>query len=378
MKIKRFVSEQIEENLEKGKVLILYGPRRSGKTTLLKNLLKKTKLKCRFMLGDDFRDKKALSINSVDELSRLVDGVDLLVVDEAQKIKNIGLSFKIMVDNNPLVMIVASGSASFDLAQKTEVELTGRKKILKLYPLCFSELSGFFGKWETEKRLDEWILYGMYPEVVLKKKLIDKSNYLSFLVGSYLYKDVLELVDINKVSIFEDLLKLLAFQIGKEVSLSELASSLSVSFETVRKYLDLLEKSFVIFRLSGLSRNLRKEISKNDRYYFWDNGVRNVLINNFNCLDLRDDVGQLWENFLAVERMKKLAYEDNRANCYFWRTYDQREIDWVEESGGKMKGFEFKWRKDKFKIPKDFIESYKNSSVELINKQNFLDFIKIG
>lgn len=379
MKIPRIAENIIKKKLIKGKVLVLYGPRRVGKTTLIKEILTKQKSKYLLLSGDVLSERESLSSQETRLLSQVLADNQILAVDEAQKIENIGLNLKILVDNFPDRIFLASGSASFDLANKVGEPLTGRKNTALLYPICFEELTAYLNPHEAYTQLERWLIYGTYPEIVTEENNQKRENYLDELVGSYLYKDILEMEGLKHPDKLVDLLRLLAFQIGQEVSLSELASNLSINRETVERYLDLLEKSFVIFRVSGFSRNLRKEIAKNDRYYFYDNGVRNSLIQNFNPLHLRDDIGKLWENFMYIERIKANHYNGRHANIYFWRTYDQKEIDMIEEREGKLFGYEFKWQGEIKKTTKnEFLETYKNSEIRTITKDNFEAFLKVG
>lgn len=376
MKIQRVLLQTVKHKLEKGKVLILYGPRRVGKTTLLKDLLSDQQSRYIYLNGDELSTRELLSSQDKQKLGELLRENTFLVIDEAQRIENIGLNLKILVDNFPDRVFLASGSASFDLANKLNEPLTGRKNTTLLYPVSFGELKNTFGLFEAKKQLERWLIFGTYPEVVTTSNIQKRKQYLDELVGSYLYKDILEMEGLKHPERLVDLLRLLAFQIGCEVSLAELASNLAINRETVERYLDLLEKSFVILKVSGFSRNLRKEIVKNNRYYFYDNGVRNSLIQNFNELHLRDDIGKLWENFLFIERIKANHYNDRSANIYFWRTYDQKEIDLIEEREGKLFGFEFKWQGEIKKSNKDeFLKAYKNATVQTINKDNFETFL---
>lgn len=331
-----------------------------------------------FLNADELANREALESQDAKKLGALAHGYDLLVVDEAQRVREIGLNLKILVDTYPQLTIIATGSASFDLANKINEPLTGRKSTLNLYPINFEELTREFGLFEAKKQLERWIIWGGYPTSVITGSIQERERLLGELVGSYLYKDVLELDEVKRADKIVDLLRLIAFQIGKEVSIAELASNLALNRETVERYLDLLEKVFVIFRVSGFSRNLRKEVVKNHRYYFYDNGVRNALIQNFNALNLRNDIGQLWENYLVSERMKTNHYHNRSTNSYFWRTYDQKEIDLVEETGGKLYGFEFKWSKDATaskSTVKEFIRTYDNASIETVNSDNYETFL---
>ena len=323
---------------------MLYGPRQVGKTTLIKMLLEKVTAKSIFINADELVYREALSSQNKQVLGDLVAGTELLVIDEAQRVPNIGINLKIMVDNFPKVAVIATGSASFELASKISEPLTGRSLTFHLFPLSYGELCQALGAFEARHRLEQWMVWGSYPVPVTTDSSTLRERLLGELVGAYLYRDILELEGVRRSEKIVDLLRRLAFQIGQEVSLNELASSLSLSRGTVERYLDLLEKVFVIFRLRGFSRNLRKEIAKNQRYYFVDNGVRNSLIQNFNPLSLRNDVGQLWENYLMIERRKVNQELQRSVNAYFWRTYDQKEIDYIEEWGGRLHAFEFKWQ----------------------------------
>jgi len=377
MIIQRLLYKQLTEAIQPGKVVILYGPRRVGKTTLVNQLLSETKLKYRRFVGDNLADAVAFSVPDVRVLLGVVGDARLIVVDEAQKLKDIGLCLKIIVDQMPGVAVVATGSASFDLAQHTEKELVGRYKNFILYPISYEELVSHMGNLEARNLLERWLIYGGYPEAVLEEDTRKRNDYLQTLVGTYLYRDILEFSGVRKPKILTDILQMLAFQIGSEVSWAELANNLKVSTDTIVRYLDLLEKSFVILNVRGLSRNLRKEIYKNSRYYFWDNGVRNALINNFNPLSIRNDKGQLWENFLAIERKKRLGNAGTHPNYFFWRTYDQKEIDWVEEMDGKIFGYGFKWAAVKVNrsTREEFTKAYPGSWVEVVSRDNFEKFL---
>jgi len=377
MKIKRLLLSQLEEKVQPSQVVVVYGPRRVGKTTLIKEYLSSYQGKYLFLNADELASREALESQDANKLGELVNGIDLLVIDEAQRVREIGLNLKILVDTYPQLAIIATGSASFDLANKINEPLTGRKSTLTLFPISFEELVIELGMFEAKKQLEQWIVWGGYPNSVLLNSIQEREQFLGELVGSYLYKDVLELNDIKRADKIVDLLRLIAFQIGKEVSLAELASNLALNRDTVERYLDLLEKVFVIFRVSGFSRNLRKEVVKNHRYYFYDNGVRNSLIQNFNTLNLRDDVGLLWENYLVSERMKTNHYHNRLVNSYFWRTYDQKEIDLIEESGGRLYGYEFKWKQAKLNksTVKEFTSTYPNSLVQGVTNEDFDSFL---
>ncbi len=307
-----------------------------------------------------------------------MEDVELLVIDEAQRVTNIGINLKILIDNNPKAIVLATGSASFDLANKISEPLTGRSITFTLYPVSYQELRLTLGTIETRNQLERWLVWGGYPEIVTNENPSFREKLLSELVGAYLYRDILELDGVRRSEKIVDLLRLLAFQVGQEISIAEIATSLALNRQTVDRYLDLLEKVFVIFKVNGFSRNLRKEVTKNHRYYFYDNGVRNSLIQNFNSLALRNDVGQLWENFLSVERRKVNQNARRSVNSYFWRTYDQKEIDCIEEYGGKLHGYEFKWRVGEIRaaVRKEFIENYPGSILTCINQENFEEFLR--
>lgn len=376
MKISRLLLRQLQVAIQPGKVTILYGPRQVGKTTLVTDLLAETALSHTYINADELTYREALASQNKRTLSELLGGSRLLVIDEAQRVPDIGLNLKILVDNNPQAAIVATGSASFDLARKVSEPLTGRKFTLVLYPVSYPELAATLGSFEAHAQLERWLVWGGYPAIVTAEPSM-RERLLAELVGSYLYRDILELDGVRRAEKLVDLLRLLAFQIGQDVSLAELAANLALSRQTVERYLDLLEKVFVIFKIGGLARNLRKEISKSARYYFWDNGVRNSLIRNFNPLSLRNDVGQLWENYLMVERQKANQYADRLVNTYFWRTYDQKELDCVEERAGELAGYEFKWQgQARPAARREFMAAYPGATVATITPENFTDFLK--
>jgi len=361
--------------LKKNKVLVIYGPRRVGKTTLLNNFLKKTKFKYKLDSGDNIKTQEIISSQDFDKILSYVENYELLAIDEAQRIPAVGLGLKIIVDQRENIYIVVTGSSSFDLSQQVGEPLTGRKRTIILYPLSQKELYFQYNKYELKEKLEEFLIFGSYPEIIISKNKEEKIEILNELVNSYLLKDILSLEKVKSPKVLLDLLKLLAFQVGKEVSLNELSNSLKIDVKTVGRYLDLLEKSFVIKRINGFSRNLRREVTKKAKYYFIDNGVRNGVISQFNDLSLRNDQEELWENFMVSERMKKLAYSKIYRNLYFWRTYDGQEVDLVEEGEGKLFGYEFKWSdRKKSKKPKDW-DSYENSEFRVINRENYLDFV---
>ncbi|MBD3264939.1 MAG: AAA family ATPase, partial [Candidatus Omnitrophica bacterium] len=350
-------------------------PRRCGKTTLLKHFLKEQEEKYLLVSGEDVTVQSYLSSQSVEKLKSFAGENKLLVVDEAQKVKNIGINIKLLLDHVSDIKIIATGSSSFDLARQIGEPLTGRKYTLRMFPLAQLELNNIQSRKETDALLEQRLIYGSYPEVILAKSDKERAAYLKEIVNSYLYKDILELEGIRHSDKLVRLLQLLAFQIGKEISYNEFGQQLGMSKNTVDKYFDLLQKTFVIIKLSGFSRNLRKEISKNPRYYFYDLGIRNALINNFNPLSVRNDLGMLWENYIIMERIKRQEYLGILSNNYFWRTYQQKEIDFIEERDGNLYGYEIKWGDSKSKSPEEWLKAYKGSKFEIITKDNYLEFI---
>jgi len=373
MNINRAFS-QIEPLLKPNKVVVIYGPRRVGKTTLLNEFLKTTKLKYRLDSGENIRIQEILGSQVFKKIGEYIGGNELIAIDEAQNIKGIGLGLKIIVDNFPDIKVIATGSSSFDLAGQIGEPLVGRKTTINLYPFAQLELAQEQNAFDLKQKLEDFLLFGSYPNVYTAKTKDEKIGALNDIADSYLLKDVLAIDSVKKPKIIIDLVKMLALQIGSEVSLTELAQNLSVNLNTIAKYLDILEKGFVIISCGALRRNLRNEIRGKKKYYFYDNGVRNALLSQFNGLSLRNDTGALWENFIFTERLKTRAYKNIYANYYFWRTYQQKEIDLVEEYGGVLHGYEFKFTGGAAK-PKEFLEAYPQSTFEAINKENYLDFL---
>ena len=374
MKIQRFY-QNLEKFLPAGKALIIFGPRQVGKTTLMEDYLNVTAFKTKKVTGDDLMIHQSLGSRYLDEIKSFCEGYQLIAIDEAQKIPNIGVAIKMMVDQIHGIRVIATGSSSFELAGQLGEPLTGRKTELFLYPVSQLELLNHFNRFELKHNLPDFLIYGSYPLVLTTQGKNAKQRILSEITGSYLFRDILSFERIKSPQLLLDLTRMLAFQIGSEVSVNELSKKLSIDNKTVRKYLELLEKSFILFKLRGYSGNLRKEITKHSKYYFYDNGIRNALIANFNSIDLRNDIGQLWENFLVVERMKKQSYKSIFSNNFFWRSWSGQEVDFIEEREGKLFGYEFKWSADKVKLPKLWLESYPQSTFEIINKENYLDFI---
>lgn len=372
----RRIYEPLDQFLKPNKVLLLYGPRRVGKTTLLKQTLANSELKYKLDSGDNIVTQQILNSRDFSQILNYVEGYELLAIDEAQNIPNIGIALKIIVDQIPGIKVIATGSSSFELAGQVGEPLTGRKRTLILYPISQAELLQSHNRFELKQKIFDYLIFGCYPEVLTVTSRSEKINTITEIANSYLLKDILAFERVKSSRTILDLLKLLAFQIGNEVSLNELATQLGVEIRTVQRYLDLLEKSFVIYRLNGFSRNLRKEITSKAKYYFLDNGIRNAIIAQFNQPDLRNDVGQLWENFIMMERIRHRAYSDKLANVYFWRTYDQKEVDLVEEREGKLFGYEIKWSASKKQSsPALWLETYDNAEYQVINPDNYFDFI---
>lgn len=372
--IPRKIQKEVENSLFKGKIIIIYGARQVGKTTLIKQIQQKY-TDFSVYLNCDEPDIRAIFTDATSTtMKAFIGNKKLVFLDEAQRVKNIGLSLKLLIDNYPEVQIVATGSSSFDLSNKVAEPLTGRKYEFLIYPFALEELSVISDPIAMSRLLETRILYGMYPEIV-GTGLPDCQKMLKNIVGSYLYKDALQYQDIKSPEILEKLLQALALQIGNEVSYNELAQTIGIDKRTVANYIQILEQSFVVFRVSPFSRNLRTELKKLRKIYFFDTGVRNALLNNFNPFALRQDVGALWENFLISERMK---FNGNRLldkNIYFWRTHNKKEIDYLEEAGGKLNAFEFKWREEDIRPPKDFVTAYPGAAFTVVNKNNYKEFL---
>jgi uncharacterized protein len=372
----RYIRNIIIESLIPNKVIVLLGARRTGKTELLKMILEEVTHKYLFLNGDDFTTHDLLLPVTAENYNTLLADKKLLVIDEAQKIPDIGHKLKLIVDTVKGIHILVTGSSAFDLTQKMGEPLTGRKLTFHLFTLAQVEYNAIESPVETKSKLPVKLVYGNYPELLHHPALEAKSAYLQELVNAYLLKDLLEFEGIKNANKIRDLLRLLAYQTGKDVSLNELGRQLGLHKDTVGKYLDLLSKVFVIYRLGGFNRNLRKEVSKMDRWYFYDNGIRNILINNLNPLHTRNDQGELWENYLLSERIKIQHYKKMLVSNYFWRTYQQQEIDWIEERGGSIHAFEMKWNPDKkVKIPSTWQKAYPDSAFQVIHPNNYLDWI---
>lgn len=371
--IPRKLENLIRSRMNSGKAIIVMGPRQTGKTTLIENIVASGD-DYLLLNGDDLMDREKLESQNTVVLRQIIGKKKFVFIDEAQRIKNIGLTLKIIIDQIKPEQLFVTGSSSLELANEISEPLTGRKWEYMLFPISWGELQEHTGFMDAIKQLEQRIIYGSYPEVVNNPG--DEKDILKEITGSYLYKDLLTYRGIKKPDIIEKLLKALALQIGNEVSFNELAGLIQVDKNTVQSYLDLLEKAFVIFRLHPLSRNLRNEISTSRKVYFYDTGVRNALIANFNPLSLRNDSGALWENYLVSERKKMLEYRRIYANTYFWRTTYQQEIDYIEERDGRFYAFEFKWNpKKKVKIPIKFLEGYPDAETKVIHRDNFHEFL---
>lgn len=374
---KRVLLSEFSKKLLPGKVLLLLGARRVGKTRLVNDYVQAHPQAIYLQLnGDDIQDANLLKERSVVNYKRLLSGIDVLVIDEAQHIPEIGLILKLIVDTIEGIKVIATGSSMFDLLNNLGEPLVGRKNTLYLFPLAQMEFAEYENFKQTSQHLEQRLLFGGYPELEQYLDWNEKQDYLFEILNSYLLKDILILDGIKNSDKIYNLLRFIAFQVGKEVSLQELGTQLQLSKNTVERYLNLLTKVFVIFKIEGFSKNLRKEITKSSRWYFYDNGIRNALIDNFKRLTERNDVGELWENYLASERIKKQNYHKIKVHNYFWRTYDQQELDWLETSADNIAGFEFKWSSTKkSKIPVAFQKAYPEASFEVITKGNYLEFI---
>ena len=378
MYISRTITESIIKRLkESSKIIILYGARQVGKTTLIKKILSELPYKILEVSGDERKYSSIFSSRDLNKLKLLCSGYDLVFIDEAQRIPDIGINLKILNDNIPNLKIIATGSSSFDLSNKIKEPLTGRTWTYKLYPISFNEILSIFSPFETIEKLEELLVFGSYPEIFNLNNIKDKRNYLQEVSSSYLYKDILEISTIKNSYKIHDLLRLLAFQIGSLVSLQELGKILGMSKDTVASYIDLLENSFVLFRLNGYSRNLRKEVTKMSKIYFYDLGIRNIIIENLKECSFRNDIGQLWENYFIMERIKYLHNKQTMLNPYFWRLYSGVELDYIEEGDGELVGFELKYSpKIKVKAPATWKSTYPNAGFYSVNKDNFMEFIK--
>ena len=368
--------EPLEERLAVNKALVIFGPRRVGKTTLLKKMLDETKLNYKLDSGDNIRTQQVLGSQDFEQILAYAEGYSLIAIDEAQNIANVRMGIKILLDQFPGLRVIVTGSSSFELAGQLGEPLTGRKTTLTLYPIAQSELLMQRNQFELRESLSQFLVYGAYPEIIQAATNQDRIDLLMEIANSYLLKDILAFDRIKSSRNLLDLLKLLAYQVGEKVSLAEVSTQLGVDVKTVKRYLDLLEKSFVVFRMNGFSRNLRQEVTNKAKYYFYDNGIRNAIISQFNPVADRNDVGALWKNFLQVERLKHRQYSKSYGNMYFWRTYQQQEIDLIEEREGNLFAYEFKWSPNKGgKVPSNWTKTYPNASDQVIHPNNYWKFI---
>lgn len=369
--IERLLQKNIENRFKKGKVIVVLGPRQVGKTTLINQVLKD--IDYLFLNGDDVSVRNLLSSINTQELKALISTHKVVFIDEAQRIENIGLTAKIIADYFKDIQLILSGSSAFDIKNETNEPLTGRKWEYILLPISWQEFENNIGYLTAKQQLEHRLIFGMYPDVI--NNLGDEEEVLSNLSDSYLYKDILALYNIRKPEILEKLLKALAYQIGNEVSYNELAQTVGVDKNTINSYIDILEQSYIIYKLSSFSKNLRNEIKRNQKIYFYDLGIRNNIIGDFRPFSERQDKGAIWENFLINERLKSNLYSKNKVSSFFWRTTAQQEIDYIEEKHQELSAFEFKWnKKQKVKIPKTFTNTY-NVKVKVIDSTNFREFL---
>jgi predicted AAA+ superfamily ATPase len=365
----------LQRLLAPGKVAVVYGPRRTGKTTLITQLAATFGARAMLVSAEDIAVRDYLASESIEKLKSFVGAKTLLLIDEAQHIANIGLNLKLLADHVPGLSIVATGSSSFDLARQTGQPLAGRQRTLTILPISQRELNATESRHETTARLEQRLLYGTYPEVITAAGDADRAAYLRELTSSFLFRDILEMEGVRRSDKLLRLLQLLAFQIGHDVSVDSLGQELGISKNTTARYLDLLEKTFIIYARTGFSRNLRKEISKSRRYYFFDNGVRNAVISNFSPLSLRDDTGSLWENYICAERIKRNNALQHFPQSHFWRTHDQQEIDLIEDHDGHLGAYEIKFGNKTPTAPKAWQTAYPNATFQIISRENYLDFI---
>lgn len=372
--IDRFIADLLQDELYEGKALLVFGPRQVGKTTALKKLIAAQAQSYLFLNADESDVRESLENTTSTQLRLLFGNHKIVFIDEAQRVANIGITLKLITDVLTDVQVIATGSSAFDLASKTQEALTGRKREFFMFPLSFAEMVQHHGLLEEKRHLEQRLIYGYYPEIVTKP--IKATNNLRELAESYLFKDVLQLDFIKKPILLTKIVKAIALQIGSEVSLQEISRLVGADVHTVEKYMDILEKAFVIFTLPALSRNVRNEIRKGRKIYFYDTGIRNALIANFNGLQNRTDTGALWENFVIAERMKWLRYNNKHVDRYFWRTTQQQEIDYLEEENGQFLAVEFKWNsKQKARFSKTFLNAYPIANSMVISPENMEHFV---
>jgi len=372
--IRREQTAYAKARLFKGKALLVFGPRQVGKTTFVQNLIADLNKKTLFLNGDESDVLVLFENPNVSKLKNIIGDNEILVIDEAQRITKIGIVLKIIVDQIKTVQVIATGSSSFELANKLNEPLTGRKYEMFLFPIAFSEMVAHSGLLEEKRALEQRLIYGNYPEIITNP--IDAKEHIKLIANSYLYKDLFLLEQISKPVLLQKIVKALALQVGSEVNYNELAKLIQIDNKTVEKYIDLLEKAFVIFKLPALSNNVRNEIKKGKKIYFYDNGIINAVTANFNPLALRTDTGSLWENYIISERVKQLNIQQNEANSYFWRTTQQQEIDYIEKSDNSILACEIKWNaKTKYKIPVTFSVNYANVTSKIVSPENYEEFL---
>lgn len=371
--IQRLIENNIKNDFNKGKIIVVLGARQVGKTTLFNSIIDDQgsvlKLNC-----DDYDDRLDLENKTSTELKNLIANHKVVIIDEAQRVENIGLTLKIIADLKLDAQVLVTGSSSLELSSKINEPVTGRIYEYKLFPLSLSEMARHTSEREENRLLEQRMIYGLYPEIVTNPS--DNKRLLTSLANNYLYRDLLSYQGIKKHDVLHKLVRALAFQIGSEVSYNELSNLLGIDKETVESYINLLEKCFVVFRLSSFNRNMRNEIKKGKKIYFYDNGIRNALISNFAPLEMRQDAGALWENFMISERIKRNAYCNDYSQLFFWRTKQQQEIDLIEEKDGRLFAYEFKWNsKKKSKLPTSFENNYSDIEFKVINKDNYWEFV---
>ena len=373
--IERLLKKLIEKKIYRNKAIIVIGPRQVGKTTLLKMLVSETKKKVIEWNCDEPDVRRRLTEPTSTELKAEIGDADLILIDEAQRIKNIGITLKLLIDNYPEKQVIATGSSAIEMSNSINEPLTGRKYEYVMYPFSCEELFNEFGEQEERRMLERRLIYGSYPEVV--NNTGEERDTLTELVGSYLYKDIFSFQDVRKPEIIEQLLQALALQIGSEVSYNELGRLLGLNTATIQRYIDLLEKSYVVFHLRSFSRNVRSELKKSRKIYFYDNGVRNALIGDYKPLELRNDTGALWENYIIAERLKHNAYNSFYGKSYFWRTQQQQEIDYIEDIDGVLHTYEFKWNEGKHpRLTDTFAKAYPDHTFTVVSPENYRSFVK--
>jgi len=373
--IKRDLQQRIENSFKPNRVTLIFGARRVGKTILMNQIVKQFEGKTITLNGDDYDTLLLLENRSIGNYRNLLNSIELLAIDEAQHIPDVGMKLKLMVDEIPEIKILVSGSSSFDLFNKSGEPLVGRSTPFHLTAFSQNEIAQMENLLETRQNLEIRLIYGSYPDVVLMNSNDERKEYLKNIVDAYLLKDILMIDGIKNASKMKELLQLIALQMGSEVSYEELGQKLGMSKNTVEKYLDLLSKTFVIYRLGAFNRNLRKEVTKAGKWYFYDNGIHNALIGAYNSLPLRQDVGALWESYLIGERIKKNLNENTQKELYFWRTYDGQEIDLIEVSGDDISAFEFKWGDKMPNTPQAFATAYPQATYQVVNRNNYLDYV---